>query len=211
MPKTVLAFNGGLDCTTLLWELRDVGHDVLCVWVDWGQATRLREIERVYKIAAEAGATVRPVVVGGLMVAEPPKLQRGRVPVWANHGMLVLSACLPEAKRTGAHDISIGVRIDRNVDETDRALALCTASFSADRIGLNAPYRDRTQEEIVRRALKLNVPLAETWSCYESGRWHCGTCHGCKVRRAAFLQATVQDPVRYAVEQTCVMPFGGGA
>ncbi len=39
--------------------------------------------------------------------------------------------------------------------------------------------------------------LMETWSCYKNGEHQCGVCDSCKNRKAAFLEAGVDDLTQY--------------
>ncbi len=65
-------------------------------------------------------------------------------------------------------------------------------------IKLIAPFLTMTKADIVAEGAELNVPFANTWSCYKGGETHCGRCGTCVERREAFHIATVQDPTIYA-------------
>ena len=53
------------------------------------------------------------------------------------------------------------------------------------------------KEDIVTRGNKLNVPYADTWSCYNGRKLHCGKCATCVERKEAFAIAKVTDPTEY--------------
>jgi 7-cyano-7-deazaguanine synthase len=42
---------------------------------------------------------------------------------------------------------------------------------------------------IVRQALRLGVPIADTWSCYAGGPEPCGVCDSCRIRHQALRDA----------------------
>ena len=54
---------------------------------------------------------------------------------------------------------------------------------------LIAPLVNDSKADIVRRALNLNVPIADTWSCYQGGETPCGLCDSCRIRDRALLEA----------------------
>ena len=47
--------------------------------------------------------------------------------------------------------------------------------------------------KIVEEALRLNVPMASTWSCYAGGEHPCGVCDSCRIRDAALREAGRPD------------------
>jgi 7-cyano-7-deazaguanine synthase len=47
---------------------------------------------------------------------------------------------------------------------------------------------------IISLAIKLEVPLALTWSCHSRGEIHCGQCYGCISRSEAFRFLGIADP-----------------
>ena len=58
---------------------------------------------------------------------------------------------------------------------------------------LIAPLVKDSKADIVRRALELNVPIADTWSCYQGGETPCGVCDSCRIRDRALIEAGRAD------------------
>ncbi len=83
---------------------------------------------------------------------------------------------------------------------TEFADAMRHAISIADwhKVDLIRPFVTLTKADIVRRGAELNVPFADTWSCYEGKSLHCGRCGTCIERREAFHLAGVLDPTPYA-------------
>jgi 7-cyano-7-deazaguanine synthase len=50
-----------------------------------------------------------------------------------------------------------------------------------------------SKAEIVRQALRLGVPISNTWSCYQGGDQPCGVCDSCRIRDAALIEAGRPD------------------
>jgi 7-cyano-7-deazaguanine synthase len=65
------------------------------------------------------------------------------------------------------------------------------------RIRLYTPLIFMNKRQIVRRGYDIGAPLEMTWSCYEGGEIHCGTCPTCRSRREGFIHAGISDPTRY--------------
>lgn len=68
-------------------------------------------------------------------------------------------------------------------------------------IELFAPYVEADKTAIARDAVRYDVPIAQTWSCYEGGELHCGRCATCLERMQAMAQAGVADPTVYAIQE----------
>ena len=64
-------------------------------------------------------------------------------------------------------------------------------------ISLYTPFLNKTKADIAAEGAQLNVPFADTWSCYKGGTHHCGRCGTCVERREAFDLAGVDDPTVY--------------
>jgi 7-cyano-7-deazaguanine synthase len=74
---------------------------------------------------------------------------------------------------------------------------LATLSSKAGLAGkapkLVAPLMLDSKTEIVRRALRLEVPIAQTWSCYQGNEEPCGLCDSCRIRDRALIDAGCAD------------------
>jgi 7-cyano-7-deazaguanine synthase len=70
-----------------------------------------------------------------------------------------------------------------------------------------APYLNETKADIAFEALRLNVPLHLTWSCYKGVANHCGRCGTCVERLEAIDEAATKW-VRALKEQTGGSVFG---
>ncbi len=66
-------------------------------------------------------------------------------------------------------------------------------------IKIEAPLLRLSKVEIIRRGAELDVPFAETWSCYLGGRKACGKCDSCILRLKGFQEASIKDPLSYEV------------
>jgi 7-cyano-7-deazaguanine synthase len=67
-------------------------------------------------------------------------------------------------------------------------------------ITIECPIISLRKDEIVRQGFELGVDFALTVSCYDAdaaGR-ACGACEACRLRRAGFERAGIEDPTRYA-------------
>lgn len=67
-------------------------------------------------------------------------------------------------------------------------------------ITIRTPVIEMRKSEIVRAGLELGAPLELTWSCYQSSELACGKCDSCALRRRAFREAGVQDPIPYMLD-----------
>lgn len=62
-----------------------------------------------------------------------------------------------------------------------------------------SPYKSKfSKSTLLRSGYKtLDKSIFDTWSCYESGKIHCGKCESCMNRKCAFVSAGVTDLTLY--------------
>ena len=119
-----------------------------------------------------------------------------------NTVFLAIALSLAEAKNAEA--IYLGINAvdysgypDCRPDYLAAYQHLATLSSKAGMEGnapkLIAPLVLDSKTEIVRRALKLGVPIALTWSCYQGNAEPCGLCDSCRIRDRALIEAGQPD------------------
>lgn len=221
----VVLLSGGLDSATAAACAKRDGFEVLALSVIYGQR-HLRELESARAVARALGVREHKIVqapldqfAGSALTDRRVKIPRARplraiakgipatyVPA-RNTVLLALAAALAEAR--GARAIYIGANaIDYSgypdcrpefLKAFERALARGTKTGVEGRpIRIRAPLIRKTKADIVRLALRLQVPLDLTWSCYLGGRVACGTCDSCLLRLKGFREAGATDPLPYA-------------
>ena len=119
-----------------------------------------------------------------------------------NTVFIAIGLSLAEAR--GAEHLVLGVNAidysgypDCRPDYLDAYQTLADLASRAGREGkgprLWAPLLRLSKVEIVREALRLAVPIADTWSCYQGGDAACGICDSCRIRDAALIEAGRED------------------
>lgn len=128
---------------------------------------------------------------------------------------LFLALALGLAEVQGARDLFIGVNaVDYSgypdcrpefIRAFEALAALATKAGVETATGaagfrIHTPLIDLSKAEIIQRGTSLGLDYAMTVSCYQAdadGR-ACGRCDSCRLRRAGFAAAGVDDPTRYA-------------
>ncbi len=228
--RIVVTFSGGLDSTTLAHHLRDQGHEVLALSVDYGQRHRV-ELERAAELARGLGvrhevADLRPMarLLSGSSLTDPGidvpqghyEAQSMRATVVPNRNMILLAVAGGWAIAQGADAVAYAAHAGDHAIYPDcrpvfaDAVAQALALADWRELRLLRPFVHLTKARIVARAAELRVPLDRTWSCYRGGDRHCGACGTCVERREAFLLAGVEDPTGYEPDAPALVLAGEG-
>ncbi|HEX2614104.1 MAG TPA: 7-cyano-7-deazaguanine synthase, partial [Nitrososphaera sp.] len=115
-----------------------------------------------------------------------------------------LSAAVSWAEVLGAEKIYIGAVEQDSSGYPDcrpeyyRAFnAVIKAGTAEGKIQVVTPLIAMRKVEIVRLGMELGAPFDLTWSCYSREDKACGVCESCVLRRRAFAEAQMQDPIAY--------------
>jgi 7-cyano-7-deazaguanine synthase len=216
-PLAVALLSGGLDSATAAALAIEAGYRVIGLSFDYGQRHR-RELEAAVAVAAALQLaehhtiSVNLAAWGGsaltdTAIAVPTGgVEAGVIPSTyvpgRNTVFMALGLSLAEAR--GAETLVLGVNAvdysgypDCRPDYLAAFQSLADLATKAGREGhgprLWAPLVEWSKAEIVRQGLRLNVPIATTWSCYSGGVQPCGVCDSCRIRDAALIEAGRPD------------------
>lgn len=220
-PLAVVLLSGGLDsmvCTALAQEQ---GFRVLALTIDYNQRHRV-ELDSAKAIAARLGVA-RHIVLpmdlrqfGGSALTADIAVPKGGlgtdVPVTyvPARNLVFLSLALAWAEAAGSKDLFIGVNALDYSGYPDcrpefvggfETLARVATKIGSEggTVTVHAPLQHLKKSEIAKEAARLGLDAGQSWSCYDplpDGR-ACGVCDSCRLRRAGFAEAGLDDGTRY--------------
>lgn len=221
LPLAVVLLSGGLDsmvCTALAQEQ---GFRVAALTIDYNQRHRV-ELDAARKVAARLGVE-RHVVLpldlrqfGGSALTDaidvPKDGLTDDIPVTyvPARNLVFLSLALAWAEAAGSKDLFIGVNAldysgypDCRPEFIDgfQNLARVATRYGSEggTVTVHAPLQYLKKSEIAREAARLGLDPGDSWSCYDplpDGR-ACGACDSCRLRRAGFAEAGIEDGTVY--------------
>ncbi len=224
MAEAIVLLSGGLDSSTVLALAKERGYDVVALTFDYGQKHK-RELNSSRKMARHFKVKehiVVPLNLGELLrsslTRESMSIPVGRTEEEISTGVpstyvpsrniIFLSVAASIAESRGAEAIFIAANsVDFSgypdctaefISAFQRTLDVGTkAGKEGHGIRIEAPILTKSKGDIVRDAVRLNVPLEDTWSCYKGGVKACGRCDSCVLRLKGFSEAGIRDPLEY--------------
>lgn len=220
--QAVVLLSGGLDSMVVAALAREAGYAINALTIDYNQRHR-RELQAASAIAGHLEVS-RHVILpldlrqfGGSALTDDIAVPKGGpgadIPVTyvPARNLVFLSLTLAWAEAIGADDIFIGVnaldysgypdcRPEFIAAFAEVARLATKAGDSGGRFVIHAPLQYLGKADIAREAIRLGLDPAMSWSCYDpqpDGR-ACGLCDSCRLRRAGFADAGLNDGVDYA-------------
>jgi 7-cyano-7-deazaguanine synthase len=224
MAEAIVLLSGGLDSSTVLALAQERGYEVVALTFDYGQKHK-RELNSSRKISRHFKAKEHIIVPLNLGELLRSSLTRESMPIPENRTEEEISTGVPSTYVPSRNIIFLSIAA--SIAESRGAEALfiaansvdfsgypdCTAEFMAAfqrtldigtkagregrGIRIEAPILTKSKGDIVREAVRLKVPLEETWSCYKGGVKACGKCDSCLLRLRGFSEAGLRDPLEY--------------
>lgn len=222
-PKqAVVLLSGGLDSMVAAGIARERGFALNALTIDYNQRHR-REIDAAREIARQLGAA-RHVVLpldlrqfGGSALTDDIAVPKGgvgpEIPITyvPARNLIFLALTLGWAEPLGAHDIFIGVnaldysgypdcRPEFIASFAETARLATKGGVEGQPFRIHAPLQDWGKARIALEAVRLGLDPAMAWSCYDptDEGLACGLCDSCRLRRAGFAEAGIEDATRYA-------------
>jgi 7-cyano-7-deazaguanine synthase len=216
-PKAVVLLSGGLDSATSAAQAIADGYNLIALSFDYGQRhnrelVAAKQIVDHLKIQKHFEVEVNLAQWGGSALTDQAVevpiagIQPETIPITYVPGRntVFLSIALSLAEAQGAAAIYLGINAvdysgypDCRPEYLEAVQHLATLSSKVGLEGeapkLIAPLVMDSKVDIVRRALRLGVPIHLTWSCYQGETEPCGLCDSCRIRDRALIEADQPD------------------
>ena len=216
MQKAVVILSGGMDSTTLLYDVKAQQYDVYALSFNYNQKHK-KELQCAKDTCKMLKIPHKVMDLSVLNELAPSSLTRDdwdvpeghyadenmKETVVPNRNMVMLSLATSyaiglKAKKvfygahSGDHDIYPDCRKEF-VDQLSKTIKI------ADwlEVDLLAPYLEIDKGDIVIKGKDLKVDYFYTWTCYKGKGKACGKCGSCVERLEAFEKAGISDPIQY--------------
>jgi 7-cyano-7-deazaguanine synthase len=227
MPKAVVLLSGGLDSATVAAQAIADGYEPIALSFRYGQRHD-RELQAAQDIAKHLNLSQHFMVDvnlaqwGGSALTdsniEVPTagVQANEIPITyvpgRNTVFIAIALSLAEAQQADA--IYLGINAVDYSGYPDcrpeylaafQALAQLSskAGLEDNAPKLIAPLVMDSKTDIVKRAVKLGIPIEKTWSCYQGGDEPCGVCDSCRIRDRALIEAGYPEFATQSGKEFC--------
>ncbi|MDR5803734.1 7-cyano-7-deazaguanine synthase [Caballeronia sp. LZ001] len=203
MKKVLLLASGGLDSTTVGYQLASSGIAVVPIFFDYGQHCVEVEWKRLNEVLPSDMTRPERFNISEIFKGSHSRLIR-EADLWTEEvkdddlyipyrTMLFFAAAAARAQTVGIFDVYTGFINSNHAKEID-----CTAAFMNDLDGLtsnigpvrfHSPFRYSSKADVARAAVELGVPIGRTYSCQAASQFPCGACPNCVERLKALREA----------------------
>jgi 7-cyano-7-deazaguanine synthase len=217
--KALCIMSGGMDSTLVTYIMRHREYEIVPLHFNYGQRTARKELEvfrlicddlgvnTPYEIDLDFFKTIGASALTDHNIDVPTSGIEAGIPITyvPFRNGIFLSIATAIAEKEGCETIAIGV-----VEEDSSGYPDCRDSFiqafqeaanlgtkETTHITIEMPLVHLQKSQIVQEAVKLNVPLHLTWSCYQNEEKACGVCDSCRLRLRGFELAGQKDPIDY--------------
>jgi 7-cyano-7-deazaguanine synthase len=222
MKKAVVLLSGGLDSATVLALACRDGFECHALSINYGQRHQA-ELAAAKRVADALGAREHRVIAlnlrtfGGSALTDlsldvPTDGAAKGIPITyvPARNTIFLSLALAWAEVLDASAIFIGANaVDYSgypdcrpeyLQAFEAMANLATrAAVEGNPLAIHAPLVRVTKAQIILAGMQAGVDFRLTVSCYQAddAGGACGVCDACRIRRAGFAAAGIDDPTRY--------------
>ena len=204
MTKKVVILSGGLDSTTVLYKLlSEIDTEVVALSFNYGQkasheldcAKEICELNNVEHHIFDISSILDLLKWSSLIDDDKSNVYDPHDTVVPSRNTILLELATAFAISNDCDAVYYGA-IKGDVQDYPDTTPLFVEKINElnkvnnyKYIPIYAPLVDMEKYEVVLEAMKLNVPIDMTWSCYVSTEEPCGECFSCRARIEAIEQA----------------------
>ena len=212
--KAVIILSGGMDSTTLAYDLHSRGYKLFALSFDYGQR-HVKELQMAMITTHKLGIPHEIVDLSGLapllasaLTSSDIEVPEGhyaddnmKATVVPNRNMIMLSIAIGYAITVGADTVAYGAHSGDHAiypdcrEEFVQAMQGAAGLCHFEPVTLWAPYIHINKNDIAILGKHLKVPYADSWTCYKGQEKPCGVCGSCVERSEAFKYALMEDPL----------------
>ena len=201
--KVLLLASGGLDSTTVAYQLAAEGIEVVPIFFNYGQHCVETEWTRVNEVLPSEMQRPERFDISDIFRGSQSRLIR-EADLWTEdikdddlyipyRTMLFFAAAAARAQIVGILNVYTGFINSNHAKEID-----CTAEFmnnldeltsTIGPVRFHSPFRYSSKADVARVAAELGVPIGRTYSCQASAQFPCGACPNCVERLSALKEA----------------------
>ena len=224
IKKAVCLVSGGIDSSVTAFIAKSKGYDIYALSFNYGQKHR-RELDSAKKIISSIDAKKHVIFDIDLGLFGGSSIVDNSLALEKNHNpeeigktipstyvparnTVFLSIALAYAEVVNADAIFIGVTATdysgypdcrpEYIEAFRKMANLSTKKgVEGNPVEIHVPLISMSKAEIIKKGLELDVPFANTWSCYRGGDKACGTCDSCLLRLKGFKESGSKDPIFY--------------
>ena len=203
MRTVLLMSSGGLDSTTVAYQLHADGVLVHPLFFDYGQHCADMEWARVNEVLPTSMMRPERVAISDVFRGSGSRLIE-EADLWKEaiadddlylpyRTLLFFAMAAARAQTLGLLEVYTGFINSNHAKEID-----CSAAFLNGLDGLSkdvgpvrfvSPFRYNTKAQVAQRAVELGVPIGRTYSCQAASNFPCGACPNCAERQRALVDA----------------------
>lgn len=213
--KTVCVLSGGMDSTTLLYQLLAEGKEVSAISFNYGQRHK-KELESAKATCQKLNVPHKIVdlsflreLISNSALTSDIEVPEGhyqdenmKLTVVPNRNMIMASIAIGYAVNIGAQEVALGVHAGDHAIYPDcrpifiNALSVVSEISNFQPVSIYAPFLYADKGDIATIGKELGVDYSLTWTCYKGEENACGKCGACQERAEAFEKAKSIDPVK---------------
>jgi 7-cyano-7-deazaguanine synthase len=192
--RIVALSSGGLDSSVMMLLLKRRGHELLPLFVDYGQLARRKEWEASKGMCSFLGLDAHRIDIHGFGEAvhsgiTDPRMDISREAFLPTRNLLFLTIGSAYGYANSAYVTAIGLLSNPIFPDQTVEFIKSAENAVSMALGVNArvlaPLMSLSKVDILRLASKYGLPSDKTYSCHSGEDKPCGRCISCQERLSA--------------------------